>query len=54
MPIYRITAQKIIDHVDLVNAASLEEAEALIADWISDDFSKVNSSASWSIEITEE
>jgi hypothetical protein len=54
MPIYRITAQKTIDHVDLVNAASLQEAEALIADWISDDFSQVNSSASWSIEITEE
>jgi|LakMenEpi03Aug12_release.lakeMendotaPanAssembly.Ray.scaffolds.fasta_scaffold2897714_2 hypothetical protein len=54
MPIYRITAQKIIDHVDLVNAASLKEAEALIADWISDDFSEVDSSASWTIDIVEE
>jgi hypothetical protein len=54
MAIYRIEATKTIYHVDLVQASSVEEAEALIADWISDDFSKVNSSAEWSIEITEE
>jgi hypothetical protein len=54
MPKYRITATKTINYEDVVEARNLKEAEALIAEWISEDFSEVDSSARFDIEIIED
>lgn len=54
MPKFRIDATKTITFDDVVEAASLEDAEALVAEWITDDFTSVNSQARWDIEMFEE
>jgi hypothetical protein len=52
---YTVTAVLSISHTDIVEADSIEQAQAIVDEWIADDFTEdEDSSRSWDIEIIEQ
>ena len=46
---YRVIAQQTISYADWVEAESYEDAEAIVNEWIADDFSETFNE--WTVEI---
>jgi len=46
-----VTAQRVTDYSDTVEANSLEEAEAIVREWLADDFTEDGNC--WTTDIAE-